>query len=486
MNNMITQTDSSGFNRRDFLKGSSFATLMTMLGGVQLFAQATPEAPAEPKAPPKKVKVALIGLGTWGREILDQLGRMGQAEKISVQPEIMAICDNYPAMVRRSSTKAPGAAQVEDFKAVLDNKDIQAVVIATPTHLHKDIAIAALQAGKHVYCEMPLAHTIEDARAIALAAKQAAGKVFQSGLQMRCDPQRHWLMPFIRSGALGKAIMARAQWHKKVSWRSASPNAEREKAVNWRLDKAISLGLAGEIGVHQIDQAGWLFLNAIPKAVTGFGSVNFWKDGRDVADTVHLVVEYPEDVRLAYSCTLASSFDSEHELYYGSDAATLVRDFPTSAWMFKEVDAALLGWEVYARKDTFHKETGIALVAGASKQTALGGDGAATSAFPMSPMYYALESFLYNCTETDAAVEDYVSSGFDVKNKAALAESVAATLNREIPSDTAPTPRAQQSALQNIPRHDAGFAATVLAIKANEAAIRGTRIELKKEWFELA
>src|SRR5512145_1575003 len=117
MTHMSTQTDTSGFNRRDFLKGSSFATLMTMLGGVQLFAQATPEKPDEAKAPPKKVKVAVIGLGTWGREILDQLGRMGQAEKISVQPEIMAICDSYPAMVRRSSTKAPGAAQVENFKA---------------------------------------------------------------------------------------------------------------------------------------------------------------------------------------------------------------------------------------------------------------------------------------------------------------------------------------------------------------------------------
>lgn len=486
MNNMIMQTDGSGYNRRDFLKGSSFATLMTLLGGVQLFAQATPESPAEDKAPAKKVKVAVIGLGTWGREILDQLGRLGQAEKASAQPEIVAICDNYPAMMRRSAGKAPGATQAEDYKAVLDNKDIQAVFIATPTHLHKDIAIAALQAGKHVYCEMPLAHTVEDARAIALAAKNAPSKVFQSGLQMRSDPQRHWLMPFIRSGALGKAIMARAQWHKKFSWRTTSPNAEREKAVNWRLDKAVSLGLAGEIGLHQIDQTGWLFLNAQPVAVAGFGSVNFWKDGREVADTVHLVVEYPEDVRLAYSCSLASSFDSENELYYGSDATTMLRDVPTSAWMFKEVDAALLGWEVYARKDNFHKETGIALVAGASKQSALGGDGAAASAFPMPPVYYALESFLYNCTETDTAVEDYVSSGFDVNNKPALAESIAAAVNREIPAKTDPTPRAKQSALQFIPRHDAGFAATVFAIKANEAVTKRTRIELKKEWFELA
>ncbi len=486
MNKMSMQTDISGFNRRDFLKGSSFATLMTMLGGVQLFAQATPEKPTEDATPAKKVKVAVIGLGPWGREILDQLGRLATAKQPAALPEVAAICDSYAPMVRRSSSKAAGAAQVPDYKAILDNKDIQAVIIATPTHQHKEIAIAALQAGKHVYCEMPLAHTIEDARAIALAARNAAGRVFQAGLQMRCDPQRHWLMPFIRGGALGKAILARAQWHKKISWRATSPNADYEKAINWRLNKDVSLGLAGEIGLHQIDQTGWLFLNAAPTAVTGFGSVNFWKDGREVADTIQTIVEYPEGVRLSYSCSLANSFDSENELYFGSDAATLIRDFPTSAWMFKEVDAALLGWEVYARKDNFHKETGIALVAGASKQTALGGDGAALSAFPMSPLYYGLESFLYNCGETDQAIEDYKDSGFDLNNKAALAESVASALNREIPADKPPTERAKQSVFQGIPRHDAGYAATVFAIKANEAVTKGTRIELKKEWFALA
>ncbi|MCL4787145.1 MAG: Gfo/Idh/MocA family oxidoreductase [Verrucomicrobia bacterium] len=479
---MSAQNDNAGVNRRDFLKGSSFATLMTMLGGVRLFAQATPEAPAEPKPPGPAVKVGIIGLGPQGRDILDQLGRLPQEE---THAEVTAICDTYAPMLRRSSSKAPGAAQVADYKAVLDNKDIQAVIIATPTHLHKDVAVAALQAGKHVYCEMPLAHTVEDARAIALAAKNAVGRVFQAGLQMRSDPQRHWLMPFIRSGALGKPIMARAQSHKKHSWRSTSPNPDYEKASNWRLNKATSLGLAGEIGIHQIDQAGWLFVNGLPTAVTGFGSINHHKDGRDVADTIHLTVEFPSDVRLAYSCTLASSFDAEHELYYGSEATTLIRDFPTSAWMFKEADAALLGWEVYARRDAFHNETGIALVAGASKQAALGGEGAAASAFPLSPLYYALQSFVTNCQETEDAIENFTDSGFDASDKAALGQFIASTLNREIPSSTDPTPRAKQSALQNIPRHDAGYAATVVAIKANEAVTRGTRIELKKEWLEL-
>src|ERR1041385_8060450 len=104
--------DTLDLNRRDFLKGSSFATLMTMMGGVQLLAQTAPEKTEEEKPEGPKVKVAVIGLGPWGREILDQLGRIKKAE-------IAALCDNYPAMVRRSATKAPGATQVEAYKAIL-------------------------------------------------------------------------------------------------------------------------------------------------------------------------------------------------------------------------------------------------------------------------------------------------------------------------------------------------------------------------------
>ena len=451
------KAETTEFNRRDFLKGGSAATLMTMLGGVPLLAQPAPDKPGETKPPGPKIKVAVIGLGAWGRDILDQLGRLPQAE-------IVAICDNYPAMMRRSAGKAPGAAQVEDYKAVLDNKDIQSVIIATPTHLHKDITLAALQAGKHVYCEAPLAHTIEDARAIALAAKSAVGQVFQAGLQMRSDPQRHFLLPFIRSGALGKFIMARAQWHKKQSWRSASPNPEREKAVNWRLSRETSSGLIGEIGIHQLDQAGW-FLNSPPVSVGGYGAIlRGDNDGRDVPDTVQLIVEHAGGVRLIYDATLANSFDSDYEIYYGTDAAVMLRD--SKAWMFKEVDSPLLGWEVYARKDAFYKETGIALVAGGSKQDALE-DKAVQDAAPFPPLYYALQAFLGNCPETVAAVEDF-SATYDPKDKAGLAQHLATIKFRPAAS------------------YQDGFAATVLAIKANEAVIKGERIAIKPAWFELA
>ena len=321
----------------------------------------------------------------------------------------MAICDTYSASLKRTAGAVPGATQTADYKTILDNKDIKAVIIATPTPDHKEVALAALKAGKHVYCEAPLAGSIEDAREIALAAK--AAKHWPSKPACRCGP--------IRSASSCCRSSARARWA-RPSWPAPSgtrrqagapprPIPEREKALNWRLSKATSLGLIGEIGSHPIDQAGW-FMNALPTAVTGFGSINFWKDDRDVPDTVQAVFEFPGDVRMIYDATLVNSFDGEYEMLYGSDAAVMMRE--SKAWMFKEVDSPLLGWEVYAAKLKFYNETGIALVAGASKPQPVDAKGQPVQPDPLTttPLFYALTNFLRNAVDLNAAAEDYKAS----------------------------------------------------------------------------
>lgn len=442
-------------NRRAFLKGSSLATLMSLLGGVELRAQNSGvEEPKKPTGP--KVKVGVIGLGLWGRDILATLGRLPQAD-------VAAICDTYAASVKRSARNAPNATATEDYRTILDNKDIPAVIVATPTHKHKDIVLAALQAGKHVYCEAPLAATLEDARAIAQAAKANPKLYFQSGLQLRADPQRHFLLPFIRSGALGRWVMTRSQWHKKVSWRQNSPNADRLKEINWRLDKGTSPGLVGEIGVHQIDSTGW-FLNSKPVAVTGFGALRHWSDDRTVPDTVQAVFEFPGGIQTMFDCTLANSFDTEYEMFYGSDAAVMLRG--NKAWLFKEVDSPLLGWEVYARKDRFGEETGIALVANATKIAAQGDQPIEEAPFTNTPLYYALENFLANANDVNGAVEDFMAA-FDPKNVAALKNHLA------------------ELDLQPYAGYLEGYEATVMALKANEAITKGEKVTFKKEWFTI-
>ena len=455
----------SDYNRRDFIKGSSAATIMTMLGGVPLFAQTNQTAAGEEKKPLVKVKVAVIGLGTWGREILNTLARVDEAD-------IAAVCDTFPSSLKRGATIAPKAIQTNDYKTILSNPDVKSVIIATPTHKHKEIVLAALKAGKHVYCEAPLANTIEDARTIALAAKAAKTQVFQTGLQLRSDPERNFLVPFIRSGAMGEVVMARSQWNKKTSWWVTAPSSEREKELNWRLDKDVSLGLIGEIGSHQLDQANW-FLNARPKSITGFGSVlAYTQDGRQIPDTIQAIIQYPRGVNLTYNATLANSFDASYDMFYGTFAAIMLRpDHKTGddkAWLFKEADSTLLGWEIYAKKDTFYEETGIQLVAGASKsvqtkKVPVPGEITVNTALSTS-----FKNFLMNVADVNKNVDQFIELYGKDYDPNDLIQNLATLVKR--PS---------AGFLE-------GYQATVTAVKAHEAVMGGKKVEISKDLYELA
>ncbi|MCD6050162.1 MAG: putative dehydrogenase [Verrucomicrobia bacterium] len=431
MNPIEPQAD---LNRRSFLKGGSLASLMMMLGGVEITAQDAATKPAAAVKPAKKigppVKCGVIGVGAWGRDMIGHLSRLPNAP-------VTGVAETYGASLRRAKSGAPNAAQFEDYRKLLESKDVEAVVIATPTHQHKEIAIAALQAGKHVYCEAPLAHTIEDARAIAKAARESK-QIFQVGLQYRANPQHHHVVDFVRTGAAGALTVARSQYHKKESWRRTSPSPEREKELNWRLRQDTSPGLVGEIGIHSIDVASW-FMRANPVSVTGFGSILHWKDGRNVADTSQVVLEYPGGARMIYDATLTNSFEGNYDVFSGTDAAIMIRE--NRAWMFKEADSPLLGWEVYAKKDTFPAtgEAGIALVANATQLIAQGLKPAEAAADGDSPAYYSLEAFIESINEKKAPHAGWKE----------------------------------------------GFEATVAALKANEAVNTNSKITFEPKWFEV-
>jgi len=455
-----SQPSALDVTRRDFVKTSSFAAAFAMFNAGELVAQVAPTPTPEPSGP--TIKCAVIGVGIWGREILTTLARFPKAE-------VIAICDHYesPGFQRRIKEAAPKAELYTDYKKVLENKDVQAVIVATPTHQHKEITIAALKAGKHVYCEAPLAHSIEDAREIARAARDHSKSYFQVGLNLRSDPQRKFLLPFIRIGATGQNIKTRAQWHKKTSWRRTAPSSERERELNWRLYRESSPGLIAEVGSQQLDTMHW-FLNKKPAQVTGFGGVLFWnQDGREVEDTAQAVFQYGDGSLFNYEACLATSFDSEYEILYGSDAAVMLRG--NKAWLFKEADSPLLGWEVYARKEQFFGETGIALVANATKSaTTDQSKGQNEAAYTDPPIYFAMEAFLANTELISGAIENFASL-FDINDTKALNEYLAGIQKNKLPAAS----------------YAEGFEAAVLAIKAGEAVARKTTIKFEKEWFQI-
>ena len=191
-------------------------------------------------------------------------------------------------------------------------------------------------------------------------------------------------------------------------------------------------------GIHQIDLATW-YLNGLPVSEIGFGAIMNWDDGRVVPDTVQWVIEYPNNLRMVYMSTLASSFSAEYSLFQGSDSSLALRE--TRGWMVKEADSPLLGWEVYAKKEVCFEETGICMIVDATKIIAQGKEpGEEGEMAPdKEPLYCALENF-----------------------------------TRSVRENSKPACGAVE-----------GYQAAVAAIKANEAVTTGTKVTYQKEWFDI-
>ncbi|MDH7600641.1 MAG: Gfo/Idh/MocA family oxidoreductase [Armatimonadota bacterium] len=413
-------------DRRDFLKGAVAGAVLLLSADVL---QATESQKTDQKPiPGPPVAIGVIGLGTWGRQLVTTLGKIPSAK-------VAGLCDIYQPYLERAQKSAPDAMAATDYRRLLDSNDIEAVIVATPSHLHRQIVLDAISAGKHVYCEAPIAVTVEEARDIATAGKNSKG-VFQVGLQGRSNLLYKHVEKFVVSGCLGKPAQAYAQSNKRQQGRRMAPEPEREKELNWRLYRATSAGLIGEQGIHAIDLANW-YMRAVPLSAVGFGAITCWDDGRDVPDTVQCIIEYPNNVRMVYMATTASSFSSEYSLFQGSQSSLLLRE--NRGWMIKEADSPLLGWEVYARKETCFDETGICMIADATKILAEGKEpGKEGSVAPeKEPLYCALENF-----------------------------------TRSIRENLPPACGAVE-----------GYQAAVAAIKANEAVLSGTKVTFDKEWF---
>jgi predicted dehydrogenase len=247
----------------------------------------------------EEIRVGFIGLGDRGRHLLGAaLGAGGQAGGI----RIAALCDVNPKNLKRSleivSTSA-GATRPRGFsnhRALLDEKDIDAVFIATPVHLHAPQAITALHAGKHVYCEKPLAGDVEPCREVLAAARAvaASGRIFQVGLQRRYHPRYRTSIRFVREGEAGRVLFVRAQWH-------ATGNLPKDKPWLFRREK--SGDIVGEQASHQFDVFNWLF-GAPPVRACGLGGVNRYAGepaGRDTMDHYGAVIEYPGGAKVHLS-----------------------------------------------------------------------------------------------------------------------------------------------------------------------------------------
>jgi len=250
-------------------------------------------------APSDRVRLGVIGVGSRGGLLMDHLL---QTPGVTVA----AVCDVYPPHLERAVAATGGKARAYgDYRALLDAPDIDAVVIATPLDLHAPMCLAAFSAGKSVFCEKSLARTIDDCKAVARAAS-ASPHVFQVGHQRLFDLRFLTALDHIRAGDLGPITQIRTYWHRNLSWRRPAP-PDLDRLINWRLHRDRSAGLMGELASHHLHVVNWI-LEGPPLACVGYGSVNYWKDGREVYDNVNLIYRYAHGVSVVYDSLSSNQF----------------------------------------------------------------------------------------------------------------------------------------------------------------------------------
>lgn len=286
--------DKNTNTRREFLKVSAALAGTTLITSVMPWMKSFAQGETASGMANNRVNIAVIGVGSRGTGLLKN---MEHCENI----KITAICDNfqprYDAAVKYTKGKIKA---YKDYRKLLEQKDIDAVVIATPLHQHAHIAIDAMKAGKHVFCEKSMARTPEGCRDMVNTSHET-GKILQIGHQRMFNPRYLNAFERIKRGEIGQLTQIRAYWHRNNDWRRRVPkdHPEWEKIINWRLYKEFSCGLMTELASHQTQVANW-FYQEEPTQVMGSGSINYWHDGREVEDNVALVYDYPSGNKLIY------------------------------------------------------------------------------------------------------------------------------------------------------------------------------------------
>ncbi len=310
--------------RRDFMKSAATLGLATTI------------IPSSAFGANDKINVGVVGVGGRGSYVGRHFGDIGK-EKNS---QVVAVCDVYQkrinlnkdAYATRFNTKVDGYL---DYRELIARKDIDAVIVATPDHWHARIAIAAMKAGKDVYCEKPMCHTIEEIKAMIDTVKETK-RVLQVGSQTTSADQWWQAKKLIADGAIGKMLMSQGSYHRNSiggEWNyTIDPNAGPDKTGEDYIDWKMWLGGTSDIPYNSDrffrfrkywDYSGGtatdLFFHVAaplnicwsqpqyPTRVLSGGGNYVFKDEREVPDTFHLMGEYAADHSIVLTSSMANS-----------------------------------------------------------------------------------------------------------------------------------------------------------------------------------
>ncbi len=336
-----------GIDRRDVIQGIAtlpvlgvFAYAVNKQVGYENAQKAAAVQTSSTSTKGPELNVALLGAGAQGEVLLTAMLRIPNLR-------FRAVCDIWTEYALRKSVNTLKKFKFnvngyEDYREMLDKeKDLDAVVIATPDFWHAQHTIDCLKAGKHVYCEKEMSNTLESARKMVETARET-GKLLQIGHQRRSHPRYiHAKQKLITEAKmLGRIVTAYGQWNRSVQEDFGWPSRyeipiERLKKYgfssmsqyrNWRWYKGLGGGPIVDLGSHQIDIYNW-FLDAQPTAIVASGGKDYYTNtNREWYDTVMAVYEYQtkEGAARAYYQTQTTNGSQGYFETFMGDQGTLV------------------------------------------------------------------------------------------------------------------------------------------------------------------
>ena len=316
----------SRINRRDFVKTA--VTAGAALGALSRSASAN----ARVIGANDQINVGVIGVGGRGRGLLEWAMKTGNQPATAAK--IVAVSDVYGKRLNQAKEKAACDGYL-DYHEILERKDIDAVIIATPDHWHARMAIEALDRGKDVYLEKPMTRTVEEAKRVYEKAKQS-GRVLQVGSQTTSSDQWWKARKAIQDGMIGRLIMSQGSYHRNSTqgeWNwtidtAAGPNGKGDDFIDWKMwlgdaprrpynaDRFFrfrkywdySGGIATDLFYHVMAPLNICWGEAqFPYRVMASGGIYIFKDEREVPDTFMLTADYAE----GHSVVLSSSMANE-------------------------------------------------------------------------------------------------------------------------------------------------------------------------------
>ena len=320
--------------RREFLK-------QTAVGTAAMLAY-----PASILGANDRVRVGMIGVGNRGQDLLEQVIKIPNVE-------VVAIADVYRRRHDEAKKLVPGVVSFDDHRRLLDRKDIDAVIVASPLHIHARHFLDTLSAGKDLYCEKTMTWSIPEAEQ-CLAAARATNRIIQVGLQWESARAIRDAKKWVKDGLVGKVShveswMSRNTPHGKGQWVRPVPedctsenvnwaaflNGRPDRAldghrfINWRLFWEFSGGNITENMVHQIAWVMTVLDLPLPTVAYTSGGVFSEKDGREVPDTIGVTLDFPNDLLVTWQSTFSNRRYGLVDRILGSDG-TIEHGFASS------------------------------------------------------------------------------------------------------------------------------------------------------------